>query len=399
MSSTFGDLREERERVTWKLLKDHHIPAGMETFPAADDRGWETIRRAIDDSDYYVLIVGWRYGSIVPGTTLSWTHREYRYAKERNIPILAFLREEDATPYSKTDHDAGAQVRAFREEIQSEKLYGSWRHGEDLCNAVGEALWRQIRNDEDEGTERPGWFRGDAGIVSAETLDELARLSQENHSLRTQLDAVRLTEPAQLSLELPPSTQVLTFHPWQPWSAAISLPTGPSTTTTVKADDFKRWVDALACTFWLPLTLVNTGRTTATDVLVDLTIPRCRRILLERPEAGPITDTPSPVTLQRASNPGLDAYIQRVGPSGDGFEVRHRIKRVLGKSSEHLVFFGAVLDDRLDWPSDSVIDVAFSIRDSTGVVHDGTVTTPIVILQGEPLNAVTAQAFYARHGR
>lgn len=138
MSSTFGDLREERERVAWKLLKDRHIPSGMETFPAADDRGWETIRRGIDLSDYYVLIVGWRYGSIDPDTGVSWTHREYRYAKEKGIPILAFFRDMNATKLSLADHDDLVRIRAFRDEIQSERLYKSGPSGFGVAPKLAE---------------------------------------------------------------------------------------------------------------------------------------------------------------------------------------------------------------------------------------------------------------------
>jgi hypothetical protein len=38
----------------------------MEAFPAADATPWELIRSMISDSDYYVLIVGGKYGSTGP---------------------------------------------------------------------------------------------------------------------------------------------------------------------------------------------------------------------------------------------------------------------------------------------------------------------------------------------
>lgn len=55
VSSTYTDLHEERREVTWAILKARHIPVGMENFPATDDRGWKTIKRLIDLSDYYVV--------------------------------------------------------------------------------------------------------------------------------------------------------------------------------------------------------------------------------------------------------------------------------------------------------------------------------------------------------
>ena len=79
ISSTYGDLRQEREAVTWAVLSARHIPAGMENFTATDDRGWETITSVIERSDYYVLIVAGRYGS-VDTDGVSWTEKEYDYA-------------------------------------------------------------------------------------------------------------------------------------------------------------------------------------------------------------------------------------------------------------------------------------------------------------------------------
>lgn len=67
VSSTFEDLREERERAVWEVLKCGHVPVGMENFSASDDRGWETISRTIDESDYYIVIVAGRYGSVCEG--------------------------------------------------------------------------------------------------------------------------------------------------------------------------------------------------------------------------------------------------------------------------------------------------------------------------------------------
>ena len=64
VSSTYVDLIEERRTVIQALLELDCIPAGMALFPAADDDQWTLIREVIDLSDYYVVIVGGRYGSV-----------------------------------------------------------------------------------------------------------------------------------------------------------------------------------------------------------------------------------------------------------------------------------------------------------------------------------------------
>lgn len=395
VSSTFSDLSTERDQVTWKLLKDRHIPAGMETFPAADDRGWETISRAIDESDYYILIVGWRYGSLEPATGLSWTHREYRYAKEQGIPVLAFLRDEDDTPLSKAERDPEGQARMklFRQEVSGDRLYKSWRHAQDLCNAVGEALWHRIHRDEDEGTERPGWFRGDTGLVSPEAVNELARLSRENNELRTQIAALAHVESAELSLSTPPAERVLTKHSWTPWPNQILLKTGPSNGLNTSAVLFKSWLDTLHFTIWLPLTVINSGRTAASEVLVELNIPHGREVRGRQVNRGDVSDVLLANLHEDASFKGNDVYVQRVATSDGILTIRQRIKRVLGKSSEPLVFFGVVLDDDKDWPEQFELEIAYTIRDLSGVVQDGSLKIPVTLLQGEPLGVASAHRF------
>ena len=94
ISSTYTDLVEERKKVRDTILSMLHFPVGMEIFGAADEEQWEIIKDTIDSSDYYVLLVAHRYGSIIengPDAGISYTEKEYRYAKEKGIPILAFF--------------------------------------------------------------------------------------------------------------------------------------------------------------------------------------------------------------------------------------------------------------------------------------------------------------------
>jgi len=51
VSSTYADLKEERQKVIQALMELDCIPAGMELFPAADEEQFEFIKRVIDDCD------------------------------------------------------------------------------------------------------------------------------------------------------------------------------------------------------------------------------------------------------------------------------------------------------------------------------------------------------------
>src|SRR5947207_13723956 len=90
VSSTYDDLREERQEVMQALLELDSIPSGMELFPAANDDQWTLIKKVIDDCDYYLVIIGGRYGSRGPNGK-SYTQLEYEYALSGSKPIISFL--------------------------------------------------------------------------------------------------------------------------------------------------------------------------------------------------------------------------------------------------------------------------------------------------------------------
>ena len=72
ISSTCADLKEERRAVIQTVIQLNCIPAGMELFPAADEEQLAFIKRVIDDCDYYLLIIGGRYGSVDEGALATW---------------------------------------------------------------------------------------------------------------------------------------------------------------------------------------------------------------------------------------------------------------------------------------------------------------------------------------
>lgn len=93
VSSTYTDLTEERQVAVQAILEAGHIPAGMELFKAGKSQ-MKTIRKWIDESDVYMLILGGRYGSIEEESGLSYTELEYQYALSKNMPVFAIVLNE-----------------------------------------------------------------------------------------------------------------------------------------------------------------------------------------------------------------------------------------------------------------------------------------------------------------
>jgi Domain of unknown function (DUF4062) len=183
VSSTFSDLKDERLQVSNTLAKAGYIAAGMELFPATDQQQLEYIQRVIDRSDYYVVIVGGRYGSLADETA-SFTEKEFEYAHSKGIPVLAFLhREPRKLPVEKTDEDPAKAVslEKFRKRLASGRIVEFWTDANSLCTQVVIAVTNAANLKPGNG-----WVRGDQAI-DPRVLQECERLRIENESLRERL--------------------------------------------------------------------------------------------------------------------------------------------------------------------------------------------------------------------
>lgn len=160
ISSTYEDLKEERRKVQDTILSMYQFPIGMEMFSAADEEQWEIIRETIDSSDYYVLIIGHRYGSVIEKgeyAGISYTQKEFRYALEQKIPVLAFLIDDSVaiTPEKmEQDVDKMDKLKQFIQEVKSGRTVQWWTSKEDLANKVMNSLIKQISRG-----RRLGWIR------------------------------------------------------------------------------------------------------------------------------------------------------------------------------------------------------------------------------------------------
>ena len=164
VSSTYKDLIEEREAVIRQLQDFNFIPAGMELFKASPQEKFDYIKKEIDHSDYYVLIIGSSYGSIYPVTGKSYTQTEYDYAKSKDIPILTFYKNIEITDTKQAE---------FKKEVTKHPMCKSWENKDDLVKSITASLF-QVEKEH----ERPGWIRG--GL-------DISELSADNDKLRTDL--------------------------------------------------------------------------------------------------------------------------------------------------------------------------------------------------------------------
>jgi hypothetical protein len=124
------------------------IPAGMELFPAADEEQWEFIKKIIDDCDYYLLIIGGRYGS-TSADGISYTEKEYDYAIEKGLKIICLIHKNpDAIPAGKTEKDPEMQkkLNSFCEKAKKGRIVKFWEKPEELQMLAVSGLNYAIRN-------------------------------------------------------------------------------------------------------------------------------------------------------------------------------------------------------------------------------------------------------------
>ncbi|ELB2151022.1 DUF4062 domain-containing protein [Vibrio parahaemolyticus] len=180
ISSTYLDLIEERQAAVSAVLKSGHIPAGMELFSASDKSQLDIIKRWIDESDVYMLILGGRYGSVEPDSGVSYTELEYNYALEIEKPLFAVVINDDALELKAKkeglqviERERQAELKLFREKVLS-NMSGFFDDIKDIKLCVMESL------PEIASTRTlSGWVSGSEVPDTKGLVDEISKLNAE----------------------------------------------------------------------------------------------------------------------------------------------------------------------------------------------------------------------------
>lgn len=171
--SSTGDLEKERNVILKTLLMQDIFPFCMENFTIDSIGGFKQIEELIDDSDFFFLILGTRYGSIDVNVTekYSFTEKEYLYAVEkRNVnqtQILVFLLQ-DATAMlnnANLPDDKLKKLYPFQSIEDTRKqisFINTVCQGKMICpiekeDDLSQSLMQFIQLNKDK---TKGWFRG-----------------------------------------------------------------------------------------------------------------------------------------------------------------------------------------------------------------------------------------------
>ncbi len=161
ISSTYEDLKEERQALVGVALENNFIPVGMEQFHAAPTSQWNVIVKMIDECDFYLLVIGGRYGSIDEETGISYTEKEYNYAKTKGLPVLVLIKELSAITESEKDtgddkYDKMQKLDEFREMVKDDKNTVDFFTDINKLKYVASQTFRDAIN---YANDNAGWVR------------------------------------------------------------------------------------------------------------------------------------------------------------------------------------------------------------------------------------------------
>ena len=155
----------------------------MELFPAADEEQFAYIKRVIDDCDYYLLIIGGRYGSLTKAR-ISYTEQEYDYALSRGLKVIALLHESpDEIPFGNREQDPELRekLQQFRAKVADKRMVAFWKTAVELSGLVALSLSKTMRM-----FPAVGWVRANRA-ANEDVLGEINELRKHNEQLQATL--------------------------------------------------------------------------------------------------------------------------------------------------------------------------------------------------------------------
>jgi len=133
VSSTWDDLQPERLAVedTLHRLRGFQF-RGMEYFGSRSETPRDASLAIVDESDAYVGIIGFRYGSGI-------TEAEYRHARERSLPCFIYLKHEPGeVPPEARDADpmAADRLATLKRQLMQDHIVTYFISPDDLARRV-----------------------------------------------------------------------------------------------------------------------------------------------------------------------------------------------------------------------------------------------------------------------
>src|SRR5262249_54786566 len=128
--------------VLESILRVGAVPVAMEHFGSSPASPLEVCRDEVWRSDVIVLLLGHRYGAVLPGANTSLTEFEYSTARQAAKPVLAFIVDPQYPwpPQLIDGGEAAERLSAFKRRLLSEVVVGYFTSPSELAVRVVQAL-------------------------------------------------------------------------------------------------------------------------------------------------------------------------------------------------------------------------------------------------------------------
>ena len=144
--SSTTDLGKAREVAIRAVQACDCIPCSMEVWPSRSEKLTAHLKRQIDLCDFFILLLGNRYGSREsdqPGAH-SFVQLEYEYALAHRSRIgIIVLMTGEISAEDEIDDDLKDQ-RRFRKQVRETHTARSWQDETDLTRAIMASLMNEV---------------------------------------------------------------------------------------------------------------------------------------------------------------------------------------------------------------------------------------------------------------
>jgi len=149
LCSTYEDLSDEREKILQAIRKLQLQHDSMEFFGARSHLPINTCLQEVRQSDLLVVVVGHRYGSLVPGREVSFSEAEYIEGYNLTKPCLVYLRSDD-TPilpkFVERNPENIRRLERWKSELRDRHTVAPFSDPQDLALQVSADIARTVQD-------------------------------------------------------------------------------------------------------------------------------------------------------------------------------------------------------------------------------------------------------------
>jgi hypothetical protein len=143
---TYTDLSLERGAILDAIQRLQLRHRSMEFFGARPERPIEVCLSEVRESDVVIVIVGRRYGTLVPGRDISYSEAEYEEAYRLRKPCLVYILDDGGavTPDSGQTPQQSESLRKWKATLQNRHTVSPVRETAKLAVQVAVDLSREL---------------------------------------------------------------------------------------------------------------------------------------------------------------------------------------------------------------------------------------------------------------